>query len=243
MGGGGCVEQEGTTTNFAGKVQTLKQVFKPRERRDAHGNTLSACAPDWMIFTKLLQLLGKDQGITSVAGWTQRFRALASTQNAAPSFATVNYEAAPAVLPEGSLRLLSGPILYDGGDSFPHCPRLNLVVPEPFVALHRSDARKLGIENGALVEVKGAKGRVRVLAKVGRNVKEGTVWMPRRLRDVQINQLVDAKAPLHAVTITKIADTGVKPETAGEYTASPSQGAVAATQTANTDAAELANRA
>jgi predicted molibdopterin-dependent oxidoreductase YjgC len=237
------MEQEGTTTNFAGKVQTLKQVFRPRERRDSQGNTLSACAPDWIIFTKLLQLLGKDQNILNVSGWTQRFRTLPISQNASASFVTVNYEASPAALPEGSLRLLSGPVLYDGGDSFPHCERLNLVTPEPFVAIHRSDARKLGIENGATVEVKSIKGRVRVLAKVGRNVKEGTVWMPRRLRDVQINQLIDAKAPFNAVTITKVADATVKSETAGEYAASPSQGAVATSQATNADAEELTNRA
>src|SRR5262249_50884422 len=61
------LEQDGTTTNFAGKVQNLKQAFRPRERRDDKGNTLAACAPDWVIFAKLAQLLGKDLGYTATA--------------------------------------------------------------------------------------------------------------------------------------------------------------------------------
>src|SRR5690606_5466932 len=52
------LEQEGSTTSFYGKVQQLTQVFKPRERLDEDGYVLSACAPDWIIFTKLLLLLG-----------------------------------------------------------------------------------------------------------------------------------------------------------------------------------------
>src|SRR5699024_777702 len=85
-----------------------------------------------------------------------------------------------------------------------HSSRLHLVVPEPFVKLHRSDARKLGVATGAIVELKTARGTATVKAKVGRDVKEGTAWIPRRLRDVRFNALSDgASTP---VTITKIED-------------------------------------
>jgi NADH-quinone oxidoreductase subunit G len=206
------LEQDGTTTNFAGRVQPLKQVFRPRERRDERGNTLSACAPDWVIFTKLMQLLGKDAGILDARGWTERFRALPTTQAANAQLQVVNYEVPQSALHQGtdanenSLRLLHGPLLMDGGESFPFCERLNLRVPEPFVALHRADARKLGLENGATVEVRTSKGTVRVLAKVGRSVKEGTVWMPTRVRNVNVNQLLLIDAPFTDVQIVKIAD-------------------------------------
>lgn len=218
------LEQDGTTTNFHGKVQTLKQVFRPRERRDAQGVTLSACAPDWVIFTKLMQLLNADSGITSVSGWTQRWRALPATTSAEAKLSAVNYEASAAALPEGSLRLLSGTYLYDGGESLRRCDRLNLVVPEPFVHIHRSDARRLGIEQNALVEVKTARGSAQVRAKVGRSTKEGTVWMPQRLRDVRTNQLLEVGQPFTAATITKLQDAPKKEAVADTHAVGVGQG-------------------
>ena len=206
------LEQDGTTTNFSGRVQPLKAAFRPRERRDEMGNTLSACAPDWVIFTKLMQLIGKDAEVIDVKGWTERFRALPQNASAKSALQVVNYEVPQSVLHVGtdaneySMRLLHGPILMDGGESFPFCERLNLRVPEPFVALHRADARKLGIENKATVEVRTSRGSVRVLAKVGRGVKEGTVWMPTRVRDVNVNQILATDAPFTNVQIVKIAD-------------------------------------
>jgi NADH-quinone oxidoreductase subunit G len=205
------LEQDGTTTNFHGKSQNLRQAFRPRERRDEQGNTLSACAPDWVIFTKLLQLVGKDSGVTSVAQWTQKFRALPVQENAASSFAPVAYETSSEVVPEGAFRLLSGPLLMDGGESFKYCDRLKRVVPEPFVQINRRDARGLGIGHNDLVEVKSGRMSTHVRAKVGRAVKEGTVWMPQRLRDVQMNQMMQPGA-LTSVSITKLEDAPAEPQ-------------------------------
>ncbi|HVF10148.1 MAG TPA: NADH-quinone oxidoreductase subunit NuoG [Abditibacteriaceae bacterium] len=220
------LEQDGSTTNFHGKVQNLKQVFRPRERRDEDGNTLSACAPDWMIFTKLAQLCGADWGITQVQQWTQQFKALPVAAPAEAKFAAVADAATDGVLPAGTLRLITGALLYDGGESFPYCERLNRIVPEPFVHLHRADARRMSIENGALVEVKSTRTTVRVRARVGRIVKEGTVWMPRRLRDVQMNKIMDGKQPFTTVTIQKLEDAPVQQaEPAITHAAGPGQGA------------------
>jgi hypothetical protein len=133
------LEQDGTTTNFHGKVQTLKQVFKPRERRDERGNTLSACAPDWIIFTKLLQLLGKDPGFTTASQWSQKFRALPQASNAVGKFTPVAYEASPAVLPEDSLRLLTGPLSVGWWRKFPLPRSLEARCAD---ALYRNQSRR-----------------------------------------------------------------------------------------------------
>jgi hypothetical protein len=45
-----------------------------------------------------------------------------------------------------------------------------------------------------------------VRAKVGRNVREGTVWMPWRLWDTRLNRIIETDAPFTAVTLTKVAD-------------------------------------
>jgi NADH-quinone oxidoreductase subunit G len=218
------LEQDGTTTNFHGRVQNLKRAFRPRERRDAEGNTLSACAPDWVIFTKLGQLLGADWKYTNVQQWTQQWKALGAPASAAISFASVAPDANP-VVPEGELQLLSSNLLYDGGESFQYCERLGRIVPQPFMQLNREDARRLGIGSGALVEVKSARGTLQVRAKVGRVVKPGTVWLPRRLRHVWANQLIESDQPRTLVTLKKLADAPANAITADMHADGPGQGA------------------
>jgi predicted molibdopterin-dependent oxidoreductase YjgC len=201
------LEQDGTTTNFHGKVQNLKRAFRPRERRDADGNTLSACAPDWVIFTKLGQLFGAGWEYTKVQDWTTQWKALPAAPAAQqPLFANGKGEVAPVTSPSGQFQLLTGNLLYDGGESFHYCDRLKRVVPLPYAQINRADARQLGIETGALVELKSARGAVRVVARVGRQVKPGSIWLPRRLRDVAINQLLEAGKPQTFVSIAKLAD-------------------------------------
>jgi anaerobic selenocysteine-containing dehydrogenase len=83
-------------------------------------------------------------------------------------------------------------------------------VPTPYIEINRADARRLGIENKATVEVKSGRTSTQVRAKVGRSVKEGTVWMPWRLWDVQVNRMIEPGAPFTAVTLTKVADAPKK---------------------------------
>jgi predicted molibdopterin-dependent oxidoreductase YjgC len=201
------LEQDGTTTNFYGRVQALKEVFRPRERRDADGNTLSACAPDWMIFTKLALLLGAEWTTLSVADWTSQIATLPSALPSEVRFtAASGLSSAVPAAPEDTFLLLSGSLLYDGGESFGYTSQLKQVVPEPFIKLNRKDARKLGIENKALVEVRTVRGSVKVRAKVGREVKESTAWLPWRLRDIRANTLLDANAPGTFARIAKVED-------------------------------------
>ncbi len=199
------LEQGGTTTNFAGRVQNLKQVYRPRERRDNAGNTLSACAPDWMIFTKLALLLGADWQQKSVAEWTALNKELSEPLPASAQFVAASGQVgASPVAAEGQLNLVAGSFYYDGGESFTHSSRLHLVVPEPFVKLHRNDARRLGLATGATVELQTARGTATVKVKVGRDVIPGTAWIPRRLHGVRFSALSDgASTP---VTITKLED-------------------------------------
>jgi hypothetical protein len=62
--------------------------------------------------------------------------------------------------------------------------------------------------------VKTSRSSIQVLAKVGRNVKEGTIWMPTRLRDVNVNQLLDGASTF--ATLTKIADAPKTTEENGD---------------------------
>jgi NADH-quinone oxidoreductase subunit G len=200
------LEQEGTTTNFHGKVQVLKRVFRPRERRNEQGETLSACATDWMIFARLAQILGNDWGWRSPGDATRAFKAIPQGEGEwkfAPAAANSLNEAHSSTAPLGSFKVVTGTLLYDGGESFQYCERLGRVVPKEFVTINRSDARKIGVEPNDTVEIKGDWGRTRALVKVGRAVKEGTVFIPRRLRDLHLNQIAPGNGSL--VSLTKVA--------------------------------------
>ncbi|MEO6907785.1 MAG: molybdopterin dinucleotide binding domain-containing protein, partial [Abditibacteriaceae bacterium] len=183
------LEQGGSTTNFYGKVQSLTQVFKSRERLDKDGYVLSAAAPDWIIFTKLLLLLGQEDVPTSVEDWSKLFNELLPPKPVLSAFAPAREPQQLSETPEGAMRLLSGPLLYDGGESFTYCESLKQAVPSPFIKIHRKDAKAMGLVEGDYVEVSAPRGSVKVLAKIGRDVKEGTVWMPTRLCDVRLNLL------------------------------------------------------
>ncbi len=61
--------------------------------------------------------------------------------------------------------------------------------PEAFVEIHRRDARKLGIEDGQLVEVVSRRGRVQCRAMVSRQVRRGVIWMPFHFPESRTNYL------------------------------------------------------
>ncbi len=199
------LEQDGTTTNFHGKMQVLKAAFRPRERRNENGETLSACAPDWIIFTRLAQILGADWGWRSPSDLTRAFQAIPNSENDwkfAPANASSLDEAKSSTAPLGSFKVVTGTLFYDGGESLQYCERLGRVVPKEFVTINRSDARKIGVENNDTVEIKGEWGRATALVKVGRAVKEGTVFVPRRLRDLQLNKIAPGNGALVSLTKT-----------------------------------------
>jgi len=61
--------------------------------------------------------------------------------------------------------------------------------PEAFVEVSRRDARKLGVEDGRLVDVVTRRGRVRCRAMISRQVKRGCIWMPFHFPAARTNRL------------------------------------------------------
>lgn len=56
--------------------------------------------------------------------------------------------------------------------------KLKQHIPVPFLEIHPNDAQERGIENEAIVEIKGKRGSVRVKAKLTDEVKPGNVFLP-----------------------------------------------------------------
>jgi predicted molibdopterin-dependent oxidoreductase YjgC len=61
--------------------------------------------------------------------------------------------------------------------------------PEAFVEIHRRDARRLGVEDGQLVDVVSRRGRVRCRAMISRQVRRGAIWMPFHFPEARTNEL------------------------------------------------------
>jgi len=63
--------------------------------------------------------------------------------------------------------------------------------PEGFVEMHRSDARRSGIEDGEMVDVVSRRSRVRCRVMVSRQVRPGCLWMPLHFAEARSNQLTN----------------------------------------------------
>ncbi len=93
--------------------------------------------------------------------------------------------------PDYPLVLSTGRTLYhyNAGTQTRRSEGLTSKQPECFVEVHRGDARKLGIEDGQLVDVVSRRGRVRCRAMISRQVRRGVIWMPFHFPEAMTNRL------------------------------------------------------
>ena len=65
--------------------------------------------------------------------------------------------------------------------------------PEGFVEIHPKNARKLGVQDGQMVDVVTRRSRVKARAMVSRQVRYNRIWMPFHFPEMRTNELtVDA---------------------------------------------------
>jgi predicted molibdopterin-dependent oxidoreductase YjgC len=69
--------------------------------------------------------------------------------------------------------------------------RLRKLLPEAFVELNKTDAKKLKIKDGDSVKVMSPTGEVTALAKISDTLNQGTVFMPEVFHEVQVKRLFD----------------------------------------------------
>ena len=86
--------------------------------------------------------------------------------------------------------------------------------PENFIEMHPMNARKLGVEDGQIVDVVSRRGRVRCRAMVSRQVRRGAVWMPFHFPDSKTNHLTtDAGDAVTGTGEYKVCAVRVEPVT------------------------------
>jgi NADH-quinone oxidoreductase chain G len=90
--------------------------------------------------------------------------------------------ASAAAQAPGSLRLVSGPLLWDGGLFMQHAPdQVRQLTPAPFVALNGADLAAAKLAEGGQVTVTSPHGSVSLTLKADASVQPGTAWIPADL--------------------------------------------------------------
>lgn len=194
-------ECDGTFTNLERRVQRA-----PKAVRDPD----SKAAPDWMIIEHLAGLLGSKWGHINEQAVTSEI------SQAVPMYAGLTWEALgdqglqwdaasvrPAAeqrpveqsaLPASSdypLSLVSGTVLFDGGNLFRRTPHLHGIAYPSVVGLNPADAQQLGVESGAEVTVASKHGKVTLAVKVDQQVQAGTAWIPESLPGAPVGALLN----------------------------------------------------
>ncbi|HWD08156.1 MAG TPA: NADH-quinone oxidoreductase subunit NuoG [Actinomycetota bacterium] len=94
--------------------------------------------------------------------------------------------------PAGSLMLLCGRALYDDGAMVSRASMLRTVTPKPTVELHPEEAAGRGLEEGAQVRVRSARGEVTAALHCSTDTPRGAVWLLYDQPGLQANVLLDS---------------------------------------------------
>ncbi len=90
--------------------------------------------------------------------------------------------------------LMTGRILYhyNAAAMTARSQGLMDIAGEGFIEVNKSDADRLGIQNGERIKVSSRRGEITATARVGRKVSEGETWMPFHFPDSPVNVLTNA---------------------------------------------------
>jgi NADH-quinone oxidoreductase subunit G len=182
-------ETEGTWTDWEGRVQGQRAAVEI-------GGAAQAV---WELADQLAVPLGTDLGLATlerVTAETERFRArpegLAPIEAAATDLAGVELAG-----PEDGLALVTYPLLLDAASMLARADDLTRSTLPAFVELHPDDAERLGVRDGATVEVDLGDDRVvKLPAQVSRTMAPGCAFIPSNQPDLALGELLGAAPAL-----------------------------------------------
>ncbi|QOR72000.1 molybdopterin oxidoreductase family protein [Ruania alkalisoli] len=123
------------------------------------------------------------------------------------------------VRPGAPIYLVTGRVLqhYQSGAQTRRVADLNRIVPEPVVELHPLLASRLGIENGAEVRLRSARGEAVARARWSDDIRPDTVFMPFHFAGTgSVNLLTsDATDPISGMPEFKVCAVDLSPVTDG----------------------------
>jgi NADH-quinone oxidoreductase subunit G len=189
-------ETEGTFTDWEGRVQGQRAAI-------GIGGAAQAI---WELADQLAVRLQADLGLATLeraTDETERFRVrpagLASTGPLAATAPAVELDGPPDGPPDG-LALVSYPLLLDGASMLARADDLTRTTLPAFVELHPDDAERLGVRDGAAVEVDLGDDKVLQLpARVSPAVAAGCAFIPANQPDLSLGELLGPAPALRVV--------------------------------------------
>jgi formate dehydrogenase alpha subunit len=195
-------EREGTFTSFDGTVQKIRKALEPM------GDSL----PDWEIILRLASRMNSSMPYSSPQEVMNEIVELV------PSYQSVDYSkldvksyrlgkeqtasgqmkfSAVKYIPQSNpeddypLTLLAGTTLYrfGTGSRSSRASRLRKFLPEAFVELSKSDAKKLKVKDGDRVKVVSPTGEVTAVSRISDTLSQGVIFVPVSFPESQVNEL------------------------------------------------------
>lgn len=204
-------EKNGTTTNLEGRISNVAQKITPA----------GTSRPDWMIASELATALGKDLGFNSIASVTAKlvttvsqFAPAANTNALRHEGVVMNHPAALSLsrttlsIPDRNsydYRIVSFRKLYDAAVGTAKSPSLAQLADGASVVVHPLDLARIGVEQGAHVQVIAAKSTVVLPVTTSEAVMRGTAWLPFNQPGNDAREIFDVHADVIDVRIEKLA--------------------------------------
>jgi NADH-quinone oxidoreductase subunit G len=182
------LEKEGHVTTWEGRGQRLHRVRDP----------LGMSRPDWEIFASLALACGGDLGFETLDELHEEMGSLLAPRAVRERMAA-QPDAGPVEVEEGHLLLFTYPLLVDEGSLSERADELKAALADPpFVEIHRNDASKAGIDDGAHLLLKTAAGEATVPARVTEHVAEGAIFVPFNQVGFAANTLLQGRFSIPA---------------------------------------------
>jgi NADH-quinone oxidoreductase subunit G len=185
-------ETEGTWTDWEGRVQGQRAAVEI-------GGAAQAI---WELADQLAVRLHVDLGLATlerVTAETERFRSRPADL-APPGPASVQDPEVELDGPADGLALVTYPLLLDAASMLARADDLTRSTLPAFVELHPDDAERLGVRDGATVEVDLGEDRVVQLpARVSRAVAAGCAFIPANQPDLSLGELLGTAPALRVV--------------------------------------------
>lgn len=172
-------EREGTRSNWEGRAQTFLPAVDPAGLASSDWEILGRIAAELHVaFPRTLDEL--------------RLEMNSLKRPAAPRTA-IDAPVAGRAKGDG-MALVTYRLLRDSGTMMAGADELKAVVPAPFAELNTADATRLGITDGEMLTITGPRGRGKAVARVGRSVAEGAVFVPADQPGLRIADIADPSA-------------------------------------------------
>jgi formate dehydrogenase alpha subunit len=198
--GAAAAEKEGTFTTPDHRVQPLTRAIEPP----------GSARSDLVIFSDLLSRFLGGAAVANAAAVMSEIEPVTGglyraggKQAPTANTAAVCVPPAAAAAPATGSKLLVSTSLYHNGTTTAFSENNLTVAATGYVALHASDAARLGLVEGAAVKLTSSAGSITAHARISDGAAAGLCVVPGNFRDLPAAALLPTAANLVAVTVEK----------------------------------------